>query len=463
MVGIGMSVSGPREPFEAYFGVPVTPTTAAGSPARAARASCRCRASWPTGPRRHVRAARRDGRGATGSRAHVVRDDPSHGVASGPRITASRRAVKGRRLVASARQAGYGRMVPVDLPDRLVRVGEGVFFPRAPRREAVDRRGVAVRRSATRSGSHAPTRRAADRAGRVVRAVPRARPDRGLARALAVARPTSPRDCVNARVARPDLRPGRSRFYGPRPGRPAVPASERDDPAKFLLGPDGGDVPRNQQGVALIGDPRNDVHLFAQPCTSRCCTRTTASSTCCATGVAEADVFDEARRHAHLALPVDRGPRLPAPAGRRELVEQVLAEGGRWFAPPPQQAYIPLEFADAAFRYGHGQIRHTYRLGRAAAAVPLFPDLVGFGPCPPTGADRLDAALRPARPPAARSAPNAIDGRLAASLDRPARAGHRRGRRPPPTARWRSATCCAARPPGCPAARPSPRRSASSR
>ena len=34
------------------------------------------------------------------------------------------------------------------------------------------------------------------------------------------------------------------------------------DPAKFLLGPDGGDVPRNQQGVALIGDPRNDVHLF---------------------------------------------------------------------------------------------------------------------------------------------------------------------------------------------------------
>jgi hypothetical protein len=26
------------------------------------------------------------------------------------------------------------------------------------------------------------------------------------------------------------------------------------------LGPDGGDVPRNQQGVALIGDPRNDVH-----------------------------------------------------------------------------------------------------------------------------------------------------------------------------------------------------------
>jgi len=34
------------------------------------------------------------------------------------------------------------------------------------------------------------------------------------------------------------------------------------DPATFLLGQDGHDVPRNQQGVALIGDPRNDVHLF---------------------------------------------------------------------------------------------------------------------------------------------------------------------------------------------------------
>jgi hypothetical protein len=42
------------------------------------------------------------------------------------------------------------------------------------------------------------------------------------------------------------------------------------DPAKFLLAPGGVDVPRNQQGVALT------------PCTSPCCTRTTASSTDCA-------------------------------------------------------------------------------------------------------------------------------------------------------------------------------------
>src|ERR1700754_2494408 len=36
----------------------------------------------------------------------------------------------------------------------------------------------------------------------------------------------------------------------------------KDDPAKLLLGPTGSDVPRNHEGIALIGDPRNDVHLF---------------------------------------------------------------------------------------------------------------------------------------------------------------------------------------------------------
>ncbi|HWN62073.1 MAG TPA: hypothetical protein VNO25_15575 [Streptosporangiaceae bacterium] len=37
---------------------------------------------------------------------------------------------------------------------------------------------------------------------------------------------------------------------------------EKDGPALFLIADDGWDVPRNSQGVALIGDPRNDVHLF---------------------------------------------------------------------------------------------------------------------------------------------------------------------------------------------------------
>jgi hypothetical protein len=63
----------------------------------------------------------------------------------------------------------------------------------------------------------------------------------------------------------------------------------------------------------------------------------------------------------------------------------------------------------------HGQIRHTYRLVDGGPAVPLFPDLIGFGPLP---ADRrLDLAQVfdvPGRPPAQRA--KRLDGRLAASL-----------------------------------------------
>ena len=188
------------------------------------------------------------------------------------------------------------------------------------------------------------------------------------------------------------------------------------DPAMFLLGPDGGDVPRNQQGVALIGDPRNDVHVFSLSLhVALLHAHNRIAEHLRAKGEAEADVFDTARTtltwHYQWIVVHDFLPRLVG----TPLVEQVLAEGGRWFAPPSQQAFIPLEFADAAFRYGHGQIRHSYRLAEGGPAVPLFPDLVGFGPLPTDR--RLDLAQIfdvPGRPAAQRA--KRLDGRLAASL-----------------------------------------------
>jgi hypothetical protein len=188
------------------------------------------------------------------------------------------------------------------------------------------------------------------------------------------------------------------------------------DPAKFLLAPDGGDVPRNQQGVALIGDPRNDVHLFSLSLhVALLRAHNQIVDLLRDDGVPEADVFDKARIvltwHYQWAIVHDFLPRLVGAS----LVDQVLAGGGRWFAPDRGDAYIPLEFADAAYRYGHGQIRHAYRLVDGGAAVPLFPDLVGFGPLP---ADRrLDLAQvfdLPGRAPAQRA--KRLDGRLAASL-----------------------------------------------
>src|SRR5580658_11386048 len=50
-------------------------------------------------------------------------------------------------------------------------------------------------------------------------------------------------------------------LYGDGPtGNPFL--YQRDDPAKFLLGADGLDLQRNADGIAIIGDPRNDSHML---------------------------------------------------------------------------------------------------------------------------------------------------------------------------------------------------------
>src|SRR5262249_17537446 len=93
----------------------------------------------------------------------------------------------------------------------------------------------------------------------------------------------------------------------------------------------------------------------------------------------------------------------------------VLERGGRYFAPPVGEAFLPLEFADAAFRYGHGQIRHAYRLNAGGPAVPPFPDPLGFGPVPVEHRIEFSEIFDvPDRPPAQRA--KRLDGTLVASL-----------------------------------------------
>jgi hypothetical protein len=181
------------------------------------------------------------------------------------------------------------------------------------------------------------------------------------------------------------------------------------DPAK-LLGGDG-DVPRNAQGTALLGDPRNDVHVFISQlhlaligAHNRLVDRLRED------GVDEAECFAAARRatmwHYQWVIVEDF---LPALVGR-ELVELVKDPAARSYR-PEGTPIIPFEFADAAFRYGHGQIRHRYCLQDGGGEYAVFPDLVGFRPVAPEHRVdwRLlfgDEAQRAKR----------MDGRLAASL-----------------------------------------------
>jgi hypothetical protein len=170
-------------------------------------------------------------------------------------------------------------------------------------------------------------------------------------------------------------------LYGDGPtGHPFL--YQRDDPAKFLLGLDGADMQRNAEGIAVIGDPRNDSHmLMSQLHLAMLKAHNTFVDEARLAGVANDHIFDEAARQLRWHYQwIVLNEFLPALVGHT-LADEVLRDGPRWFR-PGHGGFIPLEFADAAYRYGHSQIRHRYQLNLHSDPVPLFPDLLGFRAVP---------------------------------------------------------------------------------
>jgi hypothetical protein len=221
-------------------------------------------------------------------------------------------------------------------------------------------------------------------------------------------------DAVNFRSPRADL----ECLYGSgQVGSPFL--FRRDDPAMLLLGRNDrgeeADVPRNAEGVALIGDPRNDVHVVvSQLHVAMIKVHNRLVELAREHGIAGAEVFETARRetiwHYQWVIVNDYLPRLVG----RELVDSILEHGPRFYRPDGAPR-IPLEFADAAFRYGHSQVRDTFELSSGSRALRLFPDLIGFRPV------RAELVIEWSRlfdVKGARPAQRAklIDGRLARSL-----------------------------------------------
>lgn len=203
-------------------------------------------------------------------------------------------------------------------------------------------------------------------------------------------------------------------LYGDGPvGHPFL--YQRNDPAKFVLGPDGTDVQRNAEGIAVIGDPRNDSHtLVAQMHLAMLKLHNSFVDEARRGQVANDRVFQDAARqlrwHYQWCVLHEFLPTLVGQA----LADQVLDEGPRWFR-PADGAFIPLEFADAAYRYGHCQVRHRYLLNRVTRPVTVFPDLLGFQKIPRERA--VDWSLffdAPGKRTAQRS--KKIDGKLVQSL-----------------------------------------------
>jgi hypothetical protein len=212
---------------------------------------------------------------------------------------------------------------------------------------------------------------------------------------------------ANLRSARANLEP----LYGPGPvGEPYL--YQRSDPAKLLESD--GDVPRNQEGTALIADPRNDSHVFmSQMQVAFIRAHNRLVDRLRAEGIDDHSLFETARRaltwHYQWVIVNEFLPLVAGP----DLVTAILTHGCRFYR-SDSAPFIPVEFADGAYRYGHSQIRETYVLRPGREPVRFFPDLMGFGPIGDRTVDWSMLFDVPGHPPAQRA--KRIDGRLVPSL-----------------------------------------------
>jgi len=180
-------------------------------------------------------------------------------------------------------------------------------------------------------------------------------------------------------------------LYGAGPGG-APYLYDADDPDKFLLGADAAGAPtdllRNRQAKAIIGDPRNDVHgILSQMHLTMLKFHNRIVDHIRTEGVPQAETFSQAQRNLRWHLQwIVLHEFLPLTAGE-SLTREIVKDGPHFYHAPAGHPFIPVEFADAAFRFGHSQIRLSYQLN-ATTSAPIFPDLAGGQPV--TGARVVD-------------------------------------------------------------------------
>jgi Animal haem peroxidase len=144
------------------------------------------------------------------------------------------------------------------------------------------------------------------------------------------------------------------------------------DPAKLLIGsggtyPDGTkgfeDLPRLSDGTAVIGDPRNDENMMIAGlhCAFILFHNRAVDDIRAANKKRQSSDFDNARRlttwHYHWLVLHEF---LPLFVGQ-DMVDDVLQNGRRIYTVGLGQAFMPVEFQGACYRFGHSMVRPSYR------------------------------------------------------------------------------------------------------
>jgi hypothetical protein len=163
------------------------------------------------------------------------------------------------------------------------------------------------------------------------------------------------------------------------------------------------DLPRNQQGRALIGDPRNDENIIVSQLQllfirlhNKVVDRTRKNQ-----NLEGAALFQEAQRitrwHYQWIVVHDFLERI---VGKETAVAVLRPANATQPARPAlnffnwrNDPFMPVEFSGAAYRYGHSQVRAAYDLNAVVTGVPIFVSADKPGPLDHLGGfRRLPAA-----------------------------------------------------------------------
>jgi Animal haem peroxidase len=158
------------------------------------------------------------------------------------------------------------------------------------------------------------------------------------------------------------------------------------------------DLPRNANGQALIGDARNDENRIVAGIHSlfiRYHNKTVDQIKAKNRRLTNAQVFAQGRREVTNAYQwIVLNDYLPQIAGQRtrDAAATLTARGWKTNLHLYNNcAQMPVEFAVAAYRFGHSQVRALYKINQATDRVPVFSgtfvagsDLTGFSPSPST-------------------------------------------------------------------------------
>lgn len=173
---------------------------------------------------------------------------------------------------------------------------------------------------------------------------------------------------------------------------------------KFLIEETGtpgkSDLPRNSQNIALIGDPRNDENLMVSQLHLAFLRFHNAVIDYVGTELGLSDpgeVFAEAQRIVrwhyqwiilHEFLPLTCG---------EAVVDDVL-QNGRRFYKWRNEPFIPVEYSVAAYRFGHSQVRPSYRANFTGnGGQPFFGFVFNPASTTPADPDDLSGSVRAPR------------------------------------------------------------------